>query len=486
MKKRLTLFLTGALCLSGSLLAQPAADYNIDTDGDGIPEGVLYRDEVYLDPASMITYSDYRPGPGGILYSEDALLYNGTTTDLKLDVYYCDYGTDTIAAKDKPVVYFFYGGGFVEGVSLRVSDLCEQYARRGYIAVAPNYRLGFYGAYPSDSISVCYDLQGPSIASYRALLDAQAAMRWMRDNAQTVLGLDVDPDNFFVQGPSVFPMLGHMQSDEVPNFLQAYGILDDSIKIKASVGRSAAITSPSLYIDADDQSPLMIFQGTCDKSVPFSRLKLYDRYECSSVVPRDSVTDYFLYGSLTIVQSVSHYFEFYPICGLHHSLKNLEENEMKEPMAQFFYNIMVGNILPSDPPVRQAYIRAPCDVNSKCTGRDFFNFCNTAIQLPPDNGTCDRVGEFDEDQTAIDGAENSDINVFPNPSSGAITLSYRSDKTGPVQVQVMDVFGRLHFSTQLAMNEGLNTHRLQLPASLEKGIFLISVDGKPGTRLVRN
>jgi hypothetical protein len=65
-------------------------------------------------------------------------------------------------------------------------------------------------------------------------------------------------------------------------------------------------------------------------------------------------------------------------------------------------------------------------------------------------------------------------------------LSYRSDVAGNVQVQVMDVFGRLHFSAQLAMNEGLNTHRLQLPASLEKGIYLISVDGKPGIRLVRD
>ena len=61
-----------------------------------------------------------------------------------MDIYYCNYGSDTLAAKDKPVVFFFYCGGFVEGVSLRVKDLCIQFAQRGYVAVAPNYRLGFY------------------------------------------------------------------------------------------------------------------------------------------------------------------------------------------------------------------------------------------------------------------------------------------------------------------------------------------------------
>ena len=474
------------LCLTGSLFAQPAANYNIDTDGDGTPEGILYRDVVYPNPASLVAYSDWVPGPGGVTYSTDVELYNGNLTDLRMDIYYCNYGSDTLAAKDKPVVFFFYGGGFVEGVSLRVKDLCIQFAQRGYVAVAPNYRLGFYGAFPEYSTSVCYDLTGPSIAAYRALLDAQAAMRWMRDNAESSLGLDVDETNFYIQGPSYFPMLSHMQSDEVPNSLLPYGVLDDSIKVKASIGRSAALTTPNNYIDAEDKAPLMIFQGTCDKSVPFTKLSVYDRFECSSVISIDSVSDFFLFGSLPIIQSVSHYYEFYPVCGLHHSLKNIEENEMREPMAQFLYKNVADLILPTDPPIRQAYIRAPCDVNNKCTGRDYFNFCNTAIQLPPDNGTCDRIADEDaidwSDQKSLN---NNCISVFPNPSAGPVTLSYRSDITGDVPVQVMDAFGRVRFSTRIAASEGLNANRLVLPSDMEPGIYFIMVDGKPGIRLIR-
>lgn len=485
MKKRITLFLAGILCLLAPVWAQPVAGYNIDTDGDSLPDGLLYRDEVY-DESDIIAYSDWEPGPGGVTYSTDVALYNGNLTNLRMDIYYCDYGTDSLAAKDKPVVYFFYGGGFVEGTSIRVRDLCKQYARRGYVAVAPNYRLGFYGAYPWDSTSVCYHLDGPSIAAYRGLLDAQAAMRWMRDNAYTALGLDIDPNNFYVQGPSFFPLLSHMQRDEVPTYLSVYGELDDSVKVKASIGRSAALTTPNQYIDADDKAPFLIFQGTCDKSVPFSKMSVYTRYECSSVVPISEVDDYFLFGSLPIVQSVSHYYEYYPVCGLHHSLKDLEENEMREPMADFLYRNVANIIQVTDPPLRQAYIVAPCDVNNKCTGRDYFNFCNTAIQLPPKDGSCIRESEevLDTDLTArVD--EGNGVNLFPNPSTGPVTLSFRSDVEGKVRVQVLDAFGRERYTTSFGAVQGLNAQRLSIPASLEKGVYFVLINGVNGTRLVR-
>ncbi len=474
----------GILCLAQVAIAQPAINYNIDTNGDSIPEGILYRDLVYNHPSSLIVYNDFTPN-GSLTYAKDVPLYNGNLTDLTLDVYYCDYGTDSLAARSKPVIFFFYGGGFSEGTSIRVKDLAILFARRGYIAVAPNYRLGFNGAYPEDSVNVCYELEGPSIASYRALLDAQAAMRWVRDSAQAVLGLDVDPSNFFVQGPSLFPMLSHMQSDEVPNDLSIHGVLDDSIKIKASVGRSAAMTTPNLYIDADDTAPFLIFHGTCDKSVPFTRMSVYDRYECKDVLPKSEANVYFLFGSLPIVQAVNHYYEFYPICGLHHSLKDIEENQMMEPMVQFFYNMVADNILPTDPPVSVAYRKAPCDVNGKCTGRDYFNFCNSAIVLPPDNGTCLRMDETDHLEDVLMHKLGGEMNVFPNPSAGPVTLSYRSERAGAVLVQISDALGQLRYSERLQASEGLNASRLSLPAGLESGIYLITIDGKPGPRLVR-
>ena len=45
------------------------------------------------------------------------------------------------AATDKaPVVLLFHGGGWRVGHRMAMSDACTAYARRGYVAIAPEYR----------------------------------------------------------------------------------------------------------------------------------------------------------------------------------------------------------------------------------------------------------------------------------------------------------------------------------------------------------
>jgi hypothetical protein len=487
MKTRWTLLalLLGSL----GLTAQPVAAYDIDTDGDGNGDGILYRDEVYTSAGDLVFYADHLGGPGSFTYATDVELYNGNLTDLKLDLYYADFGSDSLAAKDKPVIFFFYGGGFSEGTSIRVKDLCIQYASRGYVTVAPNYRLGYYGAYPEDSADICQNLRSVTEAPYRAMLDAQAAMRWVRDNAGPVLGLDVSPDHFFVHGPSFFPMLSHMQSDEVHPALHSIGMLDDSVKIRASVGRSAGINLINEFIDADDTAPFLIFQGTCDKSVPFSKFSLASRFGCDSLgtgtVPGDNI----IYGSYLIAQTVNHYFEYYPICGLHHSLKDIEENEMREPVAEFLYNMTAGNIAETAAPVIQPYIVAPCDVNGQCAGEDRFGWCNSAIQLPPEGGSCIREGRYrhrvDMPFKLDEPAGLEGTMVFPNPTQGPITLTFEASGEGMAHVTVFDAFGRRYLDTRVYANEGLNVHRLELPANAPTGAYVLQVNGRESARFLK-
>lgn len=480
MKTRITLFLTALVVAAFSGIAQPAIDYDIDTDGDGSPEGTLYHDVVYDSFSDLILYNDFLGSAGSLTYAEDVELYDGTLTDLKLDLYYADYGSDTLAARDKPVIFFFYGGGFVEGNSIRVKDLCLQYAQRGYVTVAPNYRLGFNGAYETDSISVCEDLIGPAQAAYRGLLDAQQAMRWVRDNAAS-LGLDVDPDNFFVHGPSFFPVLSHMQNDEVPGVLSSLGALDDAVTIKASVGRSAALNLIDLFVDADDTAPFMIFHGTCDKSVAFFKSSTYKRFGCDTVIDPSLVNDYAIYGSYFITQQVSHYYEWYPICGLNHSLKDIEEIEMRQPMADFFYKNVTGEIDPMDPPVIKPFIQAPCEISSKCKFPDYYAFCDSAEQLPPRDGPC-RLADFDLDFPIHDGVGQSKIGVFPNPSRGDFYFTYQSPAEKTANVFVYDLLGRQRELIQVPMAEGVNVKSINL--DLEPGVYFIGVDGVAGPRFV--
>lgn len=58
--------------------------------------------------------------------------------DLLLDIH--EPQGDT--AEKRPVFIFLFGGGFVSGTKEKEPRVyCEQLARRGYVAVAPSYRL---------------------------------------------------------------------------------------------------------------------------------------------------------------------------------------------------------------------------------------------------------------------------------------------------------------------------------------------------------
>ena len=488
MKTRFTALLFAVAGLFATTMAQPACGYSIDTDRDLITDGTLYRDMVYQSFSQLILYNDLLPGAlPSITYRRDVELYDGTLTDLTMDVYYPNPAGDTLAAKDKPVIFFFYGGGFINGSSIRVKDLCLQYSQRGYVCVAPNYRLGFPGAYETDSINVCEDLRGPARAAYRALIDAQAAMRWITDSAYINLGIDVDPDNFFVHGPSFFPVLSHMQNDEVPSFLKGpLGDLDDSLKIKASVGRSAAINVMESFIDADDQAPFLVFHGTCDKSVPFSKWSTYKRFGCDSIIDPALAQDYAIYGSYLITQQVNHYYEYYPICGLHHSLKTVEEGYMVEPVAEFFYKNVCDLISPSDAPVTTPLIVQNCEVSDKCKFPDYYSFCDTAEVLPASCAPAPIEIAPDESMTFRVGNNSTEImKVVPNPTSGSATFSYiNGNGAEEVRIQLFDLTGRLHYASASGVVSGLNVIHLDFPADLPRGTYLIVANGETGPRVV--
>jgi hypothetical protein len=485
MKRSFTSLFTAVLvCIAAISVAQPACGYNIDVDGDLVADGLLYRDMVFTDIDDIVIYNDLFGGPGSITYSRDAELYDGTLTDLKMDVY-VPPSVDTVASQDRPVIFFFYGGGFTEGNSIRVKDLALQYVQRGFVTVAPNYRLGIYGTDPSDTIHVCEDLLQPAYSAFRALLDAQAAMRWMRDSADIVLGVDVDPNNFFVHGPSFFPMLSHMQSDEMPTEFDFLGTLDDSLPIKASVGRSAALNLVDLFIDNDDTAPFFIFHGTCDKSVPFSRYSTYRRFGCDTVIDPSLTDDYPLFGSYEISQAVNHYFEWHPVCGLHHSLKDMEEDEMVEPVAQFFYD-MVCDVIPvtADPKI-VPWIRSSCDVSNKCVRTDYYSFCDTAMVMAPDDGACLAREEGPTDYLPARYPDHPHgMTLFPSPNKGSFSLTYVAEAEKVSMFEVFDMTGRLRYAQQISLVNGINVAPFNLPDDLENGIYLIAVDGEAGPRLV--
>ena len=90
----------------------------------------------------------------------------GPAQTLLMDVY--EPGGDTTA--HRPVVVITYGGSFIAGSRADVAPLCRTFARLGYVAVAPDYRTGFF--LPNEFTT--------SLAVMRGDHDMRACVRYLR------------------------------------------------------------------------------------------------------------------------------------------------------------------------------------------------------------------------------------------------------------------------------------------------------------------
>src|ERR1700685_388878 len=81
-----------------------------------------------------------------------------------------------VRARRAPVIVFFYGGGWRSGSKGLYRYVAKALARRGYVAVVPDYRT-----YP--------EVRYPDF-----LVDAADAIRWVKDNAEAFGG---NPDDLF-------------------------------------------------------------------------------------------------------------------------------------------------------------------------------------------------------------------------------------------------------------------------------------------------
>ncbi len=74
-----------------------------------------------------------------------------------------------------------------------------------------------------------------------------------------------------------------------------------------------------------------------------------------------------------------------------------------------------------------------------------------------------------------------DLEAYPNPSSGAITVRFRLDAPGPVRLSVYDLLGRkVAVLTDAVQTSG--THEVQLGvAGLAAGVYLVRLERGIGT-----
>lgn len=114
---------------------------------------------------------------------------NGTEQTLLMDV----YAPASDALQARPVVVLAFGGSFVGGSRADVGPLCAELARRGYVAVAPDYRVGFF--FPNTNTTMH--------AVQRCVHDLKGCIRYLRKTvAEDGNPYQIDPDRIIVAGVS--------------------------------------------------------------------------------------------------------------------------------------------------------------------------------------------------------------------------------------------------------------------------------------------
>ena len=200
----------------------------------------------------------------------------GQSQELKLDLYLPEGDTE----KKRPAIVWAHGGGFKGGKrnQKRHHEIMVRFARLGYVAASIDYRLrpiGTPGSTESREI-LLKAKQGKEADDVRdARHDMQAAIRWMRMNANTY---DVDPNLIIAGGSSagaITALQAAFNSDD-PGASGNPGQRSDVAAVVSLWGtstvswcRSCSTRSVESQIEAGDP-PIVMFHGTEDETVPFA------------------------------------------------------------------------------------------------------------------------------------------------------------------------------------------------------------------------
>jgi len=132
----------------------------------------------------------------------------GNPQDLLVDIYEPDTSLgDSLV--ERPVIIYLHTGSFVPAPSAlqctgsktdsAVVEFCTQFAKRGYVAAAISYRVGWNPFDPSQTERI----RGLLNAAYRGIQDARTCVRWFRKNyavGGNTYGIDTSNFIMFGQG----------------------------------------------------------------------------------------------------------------------------------------------------------------------------------------------------------------------------------------------------------------------------------------------
>ncbi len=180
---------------------------------------------------------------------------------------------------NRPLIIFAHGGSFIGG-SLNnptMVDLCESFAKKGYVTASIQYRLG--------TVVDMLDSLNMIDVVMKALGDAKAAVRYFRMDAANGNTFNIDPNTIFFGGNSAGAIIGcHLgiltDMNEVNSDPYLVNIVNNnggfegnsgnsgySSEVTAIINLAGAINKTS-WIGASDK-PIVSCHGDLDGTVPY-------------------------------------------------------------------------------------------------------------------------------------------------------------------------------------------------------------------------
>lgn len=344
-----------------------------------------------------------------------------TGLDHEMDIYTPDGDTEI----NRPVIFFIHGGAFYTGDkgSVDCIDFCESFAKRGYVAISPNYRLADIGAFLSSK-------ENQFKTVLRAISDVKSAVRYMRKDFENGDNYGIDTSTIFVGGYSAGAVLAlHLAfidkvSDLPTSPINVQALLDSiggtlegdagnngySSKVSGVVSFAGGVYDVGL-IDANDE-PFVAMHGTDDLTVPF---------DCGPALNNPAI--------LTL-------------CGANEMIKAAKANGVDFDSLVF---VGEGHGWPS------AGKAAPQFVESLELASSFLYYF-----LPCYDGPALKVNE----------AQKSSFSLYPNPASAKI--EFFNEET--IQIKAFAIDGKMVFNGQVQPYQSLDV------SHLPKGVYMVEIN----------
>ncbi len=280
-----------------------------------------------------------------ILYGNNITVL-GASQDLMLDFYYP--AGDTVS--NRPVVLVAHGGSFINGDRKLgdVVELCNQFAKRGYVAVSMQYRLGIN---PFSGLGFETEF---TRAVWRGQQDGRAAVRFLRKHAATSNTYRINPDQIFFAGVSAGGVLGlQMIFMDLPSEIAGLSIDTVSLggfegnsgnagyssRVKAIANLAGALKNVT-WMYNNKLIPICHVHGDSDQTVPYKSADYY--YQGFKVS--------FLQGSFSIDSAAklnNMYSELHTFKGQDHVPFSFNSTYMDSTVrfvSTFFHGVLNGNI----------------------------------------------------------------------------------------------------------------------------------------------